>query len=89
MPRGPAAALTGVAQVPEHVGSTAVPGLDAKPVIDVDVVVPDQTAVKAAIVVIEPRLRPFGIPLHLRWVCHPQLLGHEVQHRTRHLQRVL
>ena len=46
------AALTGVAHVTEHVGSTAVPGLDAKPVIDVDVVVSDQTAVKAAIEVL-------------------------------------
>jgi GrpB-like predicted nucleotidyltransferase (UPF0157 family) len=43
------AALTGVAHVTEHVGSTAVPGLAAKPVIDIDVVVPDQSAVKAVI----------------------------------------
>ena len=43
------AALVGVAHVTEHVSSTAVPGLDAKPVIDVDVVVPDQAAVDAAI----------------------------------------
>jgi GrpB-like predicted nucleotidyltransferase (UPF0157 family) len=42
------AALTGVAHITEHVGSTAVPGLAAKPVIDVDVVVPDQTAADAA-----------------------------------------
>ena len=42
-------ALAGVAHVTEHVGSTAVPGLDAKPVIDVDVVVPDGTAVGPAI----------------------------------------
>jgi GrpB-like predicted nucleotidyltransferase (UPF0157 family) len=43
------AALAGVAHVTEHVGSTAVPGLDAKPVIDLDVVVPDDAAVHAAI----------------------------------------
>ena len=43
------AALAGVAHVTEHVGSTAVPGLDAKPVIDLDVVVPDEAAVAAAI----------------------------------------
>jgi GrpB-like predicted nucleotidyltransferase (UPF0157 family) len=42
-------ALTGVDHVTEHVGSTAVPGLDAKPIIDVDVVVPDETAVGPAI----------------------------------------
>ena len=35
------AALVDVAHVTEHVGSTAVPGLDAKPIIDIDVVVPD------------------------------------------------
>jgi GrpB-like predicted nucleotidyltransferase (UPF0157 family) len=33
--------LAGVALAIEHVGSTAVPGLSAKPVIDIDVVVPD------------------------------------------------
>jgi GrpB-like predicted nucleotidyltransferase (UPF0157 family) len=43
------AALAGVAHVTEHVGSTAVPGLDAKPIIDLDVVVKDDTAVDAAI----------------------------------------
>jgi GrpB-like predicted nucleotidyltransferase (UPF0157 family) len=43
---------TVVADIPhvtEHVGSTAVPGLDAKPIIDLDVVVPDEAAVGAAI----------------------------------------
>jgi GrpB-like predicted nucleotidyltransferase (UPF0157 family) len=43
------AALAGVAHVTEHVGSTAVPGLDAKPVIDLDVVVPDDAAQQAAV----------------------------------------
>ena len=43
------AALADVAHVTEHVGSTAVPGLDAKPVIDLDVVVPDDAAMDAAI----------------------------------------
>jgi GrpB-like predicted nucleotidyltransferase (UPF0157 family) len=41
-----------LAEVPhtvEHVGSTAVPGLAAKPIIDVDVVVPDQQHVPAAV----------------------------------------
>jgi GrpB-like predicted nucleotidyltransferase (UPF0157 family) len=42
-------ALAGVAHVTEHVGSTAVPGLDAKPIIDLDVVVPDDAAASAAI----------------------------------------
>ena len=41
------AALAGVAHVTEHVGSTAVRGLAAKPIIDVDVVVADQTAASA------------------------------------------
>jgi GrpB-like predicted nucleotidyltransferase (UPF0157 family) len=43
------AALAGVAHVTEHVGSTAVPGLDAKPIIDLDVVVEDDAAVGVAI----------------------------------------
>jgi GrpB-like predicted nucleotidyltransferase (UPF0157 family) len=42
-------ALAGVAHVSGHVGSTAVPGLDAKPVIGLDVVVPDDAAVGPAI----------------------------------------
>ena len=43
------AALAGVAHVTEHVGSTAVPGLDAKPIIDLDVVVPDDLTAGAAV----------------------------------------
>jgi len=43
------AALAGVAHVTEHVGSTAVPGLDAKPIIDLDVVAADDAAAAAAI----------------------------------------
>jgi GrpB-like predicted nucleotidyltransferase (UPF0157 family) len=43
------AALAGIAHVTEHVGSTAVPGLDAKPIIDLDVVVPDDAVAGAAI----------------------------------------
>ena len=43
------AALAGVTHVTEHVGSTAVRGLAAKPIIDVDVVVADETAVDPAI----------------------------------------
>lgn len=42
-------ALADVAHTTEHVGSTAVPGLDARPIIDVDVVVPGQAAVGPAI----------------------------------------
>ena len=34
----------------EHVGSTAVPGLPAKPIIDLDVVIPSRTALPDAIV---------------------------------------
>jgi GrpB-like predicted nucleotidyltransferase (UPF0157 family) len=43
------AALVGVAHVIEHVGSTAVPGLAAKPIIDLDIVVNDEAAVGPAI----------------------------------------
>lgn len=37
----------------EHVGSTAVPGLAAKPIIDVDVVVADNSGIPAAITALE------------------------------------
>ncbi|MGH2628960.1 MAG: GrpB family protein [Actinomycetota bacterium] len=42
-------ALAGVATSVEHIGSTAVPGLAAKPIIDIDVVVPDHDHVPRAI----------------------------------------
>lgn len=42
-------ALRGIDHSVEHIGSTAVPGLAAKPIIDMDVVVPDQRGVPAAI----------------------------------------
>jgi GrpB-like predicted nucleotidyltransferase (UPF0157 family) len=42
-------ALAGVRHITVHIGSTAVPGLDAKPIIDLDVVVADQAAVAEAI----------------------------------------
>ena len=42
-------ALEGIASRIEHVGSTAVPGLAAKPIIDLDVVVPSVTDVPVAI----------------------------------------
>jgi GrpB-like predicted nucleotidyltransferase (UPF0157 family) len=42
-------ALADISHVTEHVGSTAVPGLDAKPIIDLDAVVPDEAAVETAV----------------------------------------
>jgi GrpB-like predicted nucleotidyltransferase (UPF0157 family) len=47
------AAMGSLALAVEHVGSTAVPGLFAKPVIDIDVVVPDVSDVPEAIELIE------------------------------------
>lgn len=41
--------LKGIPHTVEHVGSTAVPGLAAKPIIDVDVVVPAADHVPAAV----------------------------------------
>jgi GrpB-like predicted nucleotidyltransferase (UPF0157 family) len=51
-----AAALGALAVAIEHVGSTAVPGLAAKPIIDLDVVIADRTDLPAVI----QRLRPLG-----------------------------
>jgi len=42
-------ALAGAEHSTVRIGSTAVPGVDAKPIIDLDVVVPDRAVVPAAI----------------------------------------
>lgn len=47
------ALLAGVPHTVEHVGSTAVPGLAAKPIIDVDVVVPSLDQVQPAVAALE------------------------------------
>ena len=52
----------------EHVGSTSVPGLAAKPVIDVQVVVPDLDDAVA-------RLEPLGYPLRVREEGHRMVQG--------------
>jgi GrpB-like predicted nucleotidyltransferase (UPF0157 family) len=78
------AALAGVTHVTEHVGSTAVRGLAAKPIIDVDVVVADETAVGPAVKALvaagwrhegdlgikgrEAFLPPAGFPYHQLYV---------------------
>jgi len=67
-------ALGGRAVLLEHVGSTSVPGLAAKPVLDLVLTVPDP-ADEAAYV---PALEPLGYTLHLRepgWHQH-RLLKH-------------
>ena len=55
-------ALGPVAVVVEHVGSTSVPGLDAKPFLDVLLLVPDPTDEAAYV----PRLEAAGFLLHVR-----------------------
>jgi len=50
------AALGPLAQRIEHVGSTAVPGLAAKPIIDLDVVI----ATRSDLPAVTARLRPLG-----------------------------
>lgn len=61
-----AAALGPVAVAIEHVGSTSVPGLAAKPVIDIDVVVADRADIPAAIAGLESigyvHLGTLGVP---------------------------
>jgi GrpB-like predicted nucleotidyltransferase (UPF0157 family) len=47
------AALTAIAHETIHVGSTAVPGLAAKPIIDLDVVVPARSLVAPAVAALE------------------------------------
>jgi GrpB-like predicted nucleotidyltransferase (UPF0157 family) len=78
-------ALGSLALSIEHVGSTSVPGLAAKPVIDVDVVVGDRAAIPAAITALaslgyqhlgdlgvrdrEAFRRPAGTEPHNVYVC--------------------
>ena len=69
-------ALGPTAVVVEHVGSTSVPGLDAKPFLDVLLLVPDP-ADEAAYV---PRLEAAGLLLYVRepdWHQHRFFRGHE------------
>ena len=47
------AALDGLEEVIEHVGSTSVPGLAAKPIIDIDVVIPSVNDLEKAIELLE------------------------------------
>jgi GrpB-like predicted nucleotidyltransferase (UPF0157 family) len=61
-----AAALGPAARRIEHIGSTAVPGLAAKPVIDVQVAVPDVTDEKG----FAPALEGLGLPLRTREPGH-------------------
>ncbi len=86
-----APALAGIADSIEHVGSTAVPGLSAKPVVDVDVVVPDGVAAARAIEALatlgyrhlgdlgipgrEAFRRPAGTPPHNLYVSLAGSLG--------------
>ena len=58
----------------EHVGSTSVPGLAAKPVIDIDLVVADTTQEDAYL----PALQAAGFRFHLRepdWFAHRLFKG--------------
>ena len=76
--RGPGAPWAIACSALEHIGSTAVPGLAAKPVIDPELTVADR-ADEAAYV---PALEPLGLPLRIRepdWEEHRLLPA-----RTRH-----
>lgn len=78
-------AVRGIALAVEHVGSTAVPGLVAKPIIDIDVIVPSRAEMPAIIqrrvtggyahcenLGIEDReafQSPAGLPKHHLYAC--------------------
>jgi GrpB-like predicted nucleotidyltransferase (UPF0157 family) len=80
-----------VAVAVEHVGSTSVPGLAAKPIIDISIVVPDASAVPRAIAALatlgyehlgemgvegrEAFRSPDGLPAHNLYVCPAGSLG--------------
>lgn len=66
-------ATAGVAVVAiEHVGSTAVPGLAAKPVIDIDIVVAEDDVSSASAALAGLGFRPLGeLGIPLRWAFSP------------------
>ncbi|HRE02752.1 MAG TPA: GrpB family protein, partial [Ilumatobacteraceae bacterium] len=69
-----AAALDAAALAIEHVGSTSVPGLSAKPVIDIDLTVADSSDEGAWL----PQLEAAGFALAVRepdWEQHRMLRG--------------
>jgi GrpB-like predicted nucleotidyltransferase (UPF0157 family) len=90
-------AFEGMPVAIEHVGSTAVAGLAAKPVIDVDVVVPTEGRVKAAIDRLETvgylHRGDLGIPGREAFVAAPGLPRHHlyvvVEGSKAHLDHVL
>jgi GrpB-like predicted nucleotidyltransferase (UPF0157 family) len=70
-----ARALRGVALSIEHVGSTAVPSLSAKPILDMDLIVPDPTQEETYV----PALAALGYVLTIRersWYQH-RMLQHD------------
>ena len=70
-----AQALPGLALMIEHVGSTAVPGLAAKPIIDIDLIVDDPTREEIYV----PALAALGYVLTIRertWYQH-RMLRHD------------
>lgn len=69
-----AAALSSVALSIEHVGSTSVPGLPAKPIIDILLVVPDSTDEESYV----PPLEAQGYALRIR---EPEWLEHRLVRR--------
>ena len=83
-----AGVLCGTASAIEHVGSTAVPGLSAKPIIDIDVLLASDAVLPGAIERLarlgyvhqgdlgiaerEAFLTPAGAPAHHLYVCPPR-----------------
>lgn len=77
-----AEALGGVDHAVEHVGSTAVPGLSAKPIVDVDVVVPGVEVIPAAVARLDAagwaHLGDRGIPGREAFEPRPDLPYHHL-----------
>jgi GrpB-like predicted nucleotidyltransferase (UPF0157 family) len=73
------------ARLIEHIGSTAVPGLAAKPIIDIDVVVADQADVAEAIAMLAaagyPHKGDAGVPGREAFDQPPRLPEHPVRVR--------
>jgi len=74
--------LRGLAASIEHVGSTSVPGLAAKPILDVDIIIADEATLQASVSVLAElgwsHRGDLGIPGRHAFTRHPDFYPHNL-----------